>query len=580
MRLNGGDIIAMTLKNQGISHVFTLCGGHISPILVGCKKQGLTIIDVRHEVNAVFAADAMARLTGRPGVAVVTAGPGVTNTITAVKNALMAQVPLILLGGAAATVIKGRGSLQDIDQLSLFKTVTKMAVSLKRSCDIIPVLEKAMTIALSGVPGPVFIECPIDLLYDPELVRKWYGKASTPGNKGDLKSRLLSWYLNRHVDAMFACDFSDMHPHDLPARVLPVPERKILRAYKAVKKTRRPVMIIGSQAMLHPSGVSRLAAAVESMGIPVFLTGSARGLLGTDSAVQVHHHRREALQQADTVILAGMPCDFRLDYGRSINRKARLISVNRSRQDLYLNRRPNLAVHSDPFLFILGLAAQFTSHIMNHQAWLDELKRKDTIREKEIVSLSGKKTEGINPLFLLRRLEEFLSDDSIIVADGGDFVASAAYILNPRNPLSWLDPGVFGTLGVGAGFAMGARCVHPEKEIWIIYGDGAAGYSLQEFDTFVRHGLPVIGLIGNDAAWSQIVRDQVEYLHDDVATSLRHSDYHLVAEGFGAKGYLLDRKEKIDSVFSSARKMAHRGTPVLINAITGTTDFRKGSVSM
>jgi len=194
--------------------------------------------------------------------------------------------------------------------------------------------------------------------------------------------------------------------------------------------------------------------------------------------------------------------------------------------------------------------------------------------------MSGQATDFINPLFLLNQLDQVMDDQSIIVGDGGDFVASAAYVLHPPGPLSWLDPGVFGTLGVGAGFALASKLTNPASEVWLIYGDGAAGFSLQEFDTFVRHRAPVIAVIGNDAGWTQIARDQVAVFGDDVATVLGRSDYHLVAEAFGGKGLLLDKAEDIGRVFKDAKQAARDGHPVLINALIGKTDFRKGSISV
>jgi thiamine pyrophosphate-dependent acetolactate synthase large subunit-like protein len=208
------------------------------------------------------------------------------------------------------------------------------------------------------------------------------------------------------------------------------------------------------------------------------------------------------------------------------------------------------------------------------------LKDNDDEREKFIAGTSAETTEFINPLFLLKKLNAVMDDNSMIVADGGDFVGSAANILQPPGPLTWLDPGVFGTLGVGAGFALASKLLRPESEIWLIYGDGAAGFSLQEFDTFVRHKTPVIAVIGNDAGWSQIARDQVEIFGDDVATVLVRSDYHLVAEAFGGKGFLLDNPADIDRVLKEAKQAAAEGYPVLINALIGRTDFRKGSISV
>jgi acetolactate synthase-1/2/3 large subunit len=580
MEKNSGDIIGQVLRQRGVQFLFTLCGGHISPILTGAKKEGIRVVDVRDEVNAVFAADAVGRITGVPGVAAVTAGPGVTNSITALKNAQMAQTPLILLGGAAPTVLKKRGALQDIDQLSLLRSIAKMAVTIRRNCDIVPVMEKAFDVCRSGVPGPVFVECPIDMLYSESLVRQWYGAKPDAGRKGGVRSKLLDFYLQRHVDQMFACEFEEMTPGETTVTSPDFDSRSVSRAVELIAMAQRPALIVGSQATLQPDNIDKLAGAVGALGIPVFLTGMARGLLGRSHPMQMRHQRKKALQKADLVIIAGMPCDFRLNYGRSIGAGAKIISVNRSKTDLKLNCRPDLAVLSDPFLFLCALAEVFAPEPSAWESWIQELKKNDDEREAFITKTSEEDTEFVNPLCMLKKLDKVIDENSIIVADGGDFVATASYILQPSGPLRWLDPGVFGTLGVGAGFAIGSQLVHPEAEVWLIYGDGAAGFSLQEFDTFVRHQLPVIAVVGNDGGWTQIARDQETLFGDDVATKLRRTDYHVVAEGFGAKGFLLDKAEDIDSVLQKAKQAARDGHPVLINAWIGLTDFRKGSISM
>ncbi len=580
MEIHSGDIIGQVLRKRGVDVVFTLCGGHISPILTGAKKQGIRIVDVRDEVNAVFAADAVARLTGMPGVAAVTAGPGVTNSITALKNAQMAQSPLILLGGAAPTVLKDKGALQDIDQLSLVKSIAKMTVTIRYNCDIIPVLESAFEVSQSGVPGPVFIECPIDLLYSESQVRQWYGVKSESDRKSGLRGRLLEFYLKRHVDKMFACEFEEMKPGEHHIQAPDLDRRMVSKAVDLIAVSEKPVMIIGSQALLHAARADKLADAIRSMGIPVFLTGMARGLLGRSHIFQMRHQRGSALKDSDLIIIAGMPCDFRLNYGRSFGAGAKIICVNRSETDLLLNCRPDLPVLSDPFLFLCAVSEALASQPSRWEAWIEQLRQNDQNREAFIGKTAGERTEFINPLRLLQKLDAFIDAQSIIVADGGDFVATASYILRPPGPLSWLDPGVFGTLGVGAGFAMGAKLVRPKADVWLVYGDGAAGFSLQEFDTFVRHDLPVIAVIGNDGGWTQIARDQVAIFGDDVATVLRRSDYHVVAEAFGGKGFLLEKEADIVPVFEAAIRAARNGRPVLINALIGHTDFRKGSVSM
>ena len=212
--------------------------------------------------------------------------------------------------------------------------------------------------------------------------------------------------------------------------------------------------------------------------------------------------------------------------------------------------------------------------------WVGQLRARDGAREAEIDAQARAAGEHVNPVAFFRMLEHAIGDDAVMIADGGDFVATASYILRPRGPLAWLDPGAFGTLGVGAGFALGAGLVRPASEIWLIWGDGASGYGLVEFDTFVRHGIPVIAVVGNDAAWTQIAREQVKLLHDDVATGLSRSDYHRVAEGLGAAGLVAQRTSDVPGVLQQARAIARAGRPVLVNVWLDRTEFREGSISM
>lgn len=575
---HGGQLFAETLEKHGVRFVFTLCGGHISPILVGCKARGLRVIDVRDEATTVFAADAVARLSGVPGVAAVTAGPGLTNTITAVKNAQLAQSPVVVLGGATATVLKGRGSLQDIDQFALMKPHVKWAVTIRRVRDIVPALRRAFVTAQSDVPGPVFVECPVDLLYPPATVRAWYRIAGETTSK-NLRRRITGWYLNRHVEAMFAHAIDPVEPNPLPVSVPKYDSGKLRTAAGWIAGAKRPLLLIGSQATLNAREVRTLQKAVETIGVPCYLSGMARGLLGRQHPLQFRHQRKHALKEADVIILAGVPMDFRLNYGRDFGRGTRLIAMNRSKRDLTQNRRPHLPILGDPGSLLQALADGM-GRVPECNEWLQALRARETEREREIDREAEPGTQAINMVRLCRRLEEVIAENSVIVGDGGDFVATASYIVKPRAPLTWLDPGAFGTLGAGAGFALGAKLCRPNAEVWIVYGDGSVAYSLSEFDTFVRHGIPVIAVVGNDASWRQIAREQVEIFHDDVGTTLRHTDYHRVAQGFDAEGLCVRTDAEIVPALRHARELAARGKPVLINAIYPPTDFRKGSLSM
>ncbi len=576
--MNGGEIIAKVLQKQGVKFLFTLCGGHVSPIFVSAQKLGIRVVDTRHEVNSVFAADAVSRLTGIPGVAVVTAGPGLTNTITAVKNAALAQSPLILLGGGAATILKGRGSLQDIDQLSIMKAVCKYSTTISKVKEIVPTLEKAFAIAQEGVPGPVYVECPIDTLYGEELVRSWYGAKSKEEPPKNLQERVVQWYINNHAKNLFAGKESVNFNTPLVKPNYPKhSSSQVDKAIAKIKAASKPVMLIGSGAMMNPQKANELANAVSKLGIPVYLSGMGRGLLGKENDLQMRHHRKDCIKESDLIILAGVPNDFRLDYGNHIGGR-KFISINRSKEDLTKNKTPTLAIHADPQDFIIALSQKYQG---NYGSWLETLRARDAKREANInEQANAEVNRGINPIKLFRDLEPQLDENTILIADGGDFVATSAYTLRPRKPLSWLDPGVFGTLGVGAGFALGAKLVFPEKDVWIIYGDGSAGYSLMEYDTFVRHNLPVISVIGNDACWSQIARDQVEFLQSDCAINLAFSDYQNIGKAFGAEGVRVESLDQFNAAVIEAKTLSRKGTPYIINAIIGKTDFRKGSISM
>jgi acetolactate synthase-like protein len=579
---DGGAIIGRVLAARGVKQLFTLCGGHISPILVGAEANGIQVVDVRDEVSAVFAADAVARMTGVPGVAAVTAGPGVTNTITAVKNAQMAQSPLLIFGGAAATLLKGRGALQDIDQISVMESITKWAVSIKKVNSIEPTLEKALDLAQDGVPGPVFIEVPIDVLYPEEMVREMFMKESGVKDAKNLGSKALELYMRGHLYRQFHQPHVSIVP-PLRDSLPPKPSTKSPRVDKVASLLRtaeRPAVVIGSQALVNCRDAAPIADAVQALGIPTWLGGMARGLLGRHSDIQFRHKRTAALKEADLVIVAGFPFDFRLGYGRSISSRATLVAANLSSSEMRKNRRPEIPVHMHAGEFLKELAHAVGGGLGPWSDWFDTLRARELERDEEISEQAKAPTELVNPLQLFQRIEDKMADDAVLVVDGGDFVATASYILRPRQPLSWLDPGVFGTLGVGGGFAVGASLVRPGKEVWLIYGDGSCAYSLAEMDTCIRHGLAPIAVIGTDGSWSQIAREQVPMLGTDVGTVLNRTAYHEVGQGYGAVGLLLDDPSKVDATLDQAKALSASGKPVVINVHIARTDFRKGSISV
>lgn len=573
--MNGGMLVAQVLKSNGIKQIFTLCGGHISPILVAAKSIGMQVVDTRHEANAAFCADAMSRLTGKPGVVAVTAGPGVTNTLTAIKNAQLAQSPIVLIGGATATLLRGKGSLQDIDQMELIRPHVKWAARPNRLKEVVPAMQKAFAIAKQGVPGPVFIELAVDLLYPEEVVRDWYKKETDKPNPKPAE-RVTAAYIKWHLQRLFGGAPPEIATAKQPKKTIPA-KKLVRQAAKLLAAAKRPVMVLGSQTMLHPEQVNELVEAIETLKIPVFLSGMARGLLGKSHPLQIRHKRSQALKQADVVLLCGVPNDFRLNYGSHV-RRAKVISINLSNEDLYKNNKPKIPILADPHLALVAIAAAMT--YAQKGEWINQLKQRHEQRENEILQMANEDVGLINPLQLCLAIERSLADKSILVGDGGDFVATASYTIQPRGPYCWLDPGVFGTLGVGAGFAMGAKLARPDHDVWLLYGDGAAGFSIIEFDSCVRNNIPIIAVVGNDAGWTQIARDQVVLLNDDVATTLTHMDYHLVAQACGGIGIKVDDIDQVPAAIDRALQESRAGKPVLINALIGKTDFRKGSISI
>lgn len=584
---HGGELVAAVLKSHGVQEIFALCGGHISPILVAAQNLGIRVIDTRHEVTAVFAADAVARLRQSFGVAAVTAGPGLTNTITAVKNAQMAESPLLLIGGAAPTLLKDRGALQDIDQLVLFRPLCKFAARVTRLRDIIPTVRTAIHESQSGTPGPVFVEFPVDVLYPYQLVSKEIGFIRQPKN---LRQKAVNAYLRMHISRQFSGAWLEQDLLPIPVNVPQPKEKDLSKVADIILAAKKPLLILGSQATLPPLKPIELQKAVERLGIPVYLGGMSRGLLGINNRLHMRQNRKEALSEADVVILAGTVCDFRLSYGRLLPAHGKIISINRNWTQLTKNEgifwKAEVLIQADVATTLLKLSDRL--HIHEDQRRLNDWLAILNNREQEKMATNYKKMEektadgNLNPLKVLSAIDAALPEDGILVADGGDFVGSAACVVRPRGPLQWLDPGAFGTLGVGGGFALGAKVVHPNQPVFILYGDGSCGYSLMEFDTFVRHNLPVVAFIGNDACWSQIAREQVPMFKSSVAVNLAHTNYQDVATALGARGELISSKEeenlarRIRSIVDAARK----GESVVVNVIIGKTDFRKGSISV
>ncbi len=490
----------------------------------------------------------------------------------------------MLFGGATATVLKGRGALQDIDQVGVVRSAVKWSVRVRTVPQLAAVVERALEVAQEGVPGPVFVEVPVDVLYPEATVKEWYLKESGVEGGKSLGQRALGLYLKGHLYRQFHLPHFDVSqavqevgPTLRPQRK--EPDAQLDQVVDLVRAAVRPVLLVGSQTLVNCKDPAPVAQAITALGMPTWLGGMARGLLGHQHPLQFRHARGKALKEADLVVVCGFPFDFRLKYGLGISRKAKVVAANLSARELTKNRKPELALQLNAGDFLQELARR-AGTLSPQEAWLGTCREREAARDAEIAQKARTDGELVDPVHFFQRLEAHLSDDAVLVADGGDFVATAAYILRPRSPLSWLDPGVFGTLGVGGGFAVGAGSARPKSQVWILWGDGSSAYSLSEFDTFVRHGMAPIAVVGTDASWAQIARDQATLLGSDVGTTLLRTDYHLVAQGYGGVGLLLKDGAQVDAVLAEAVALAKQGKPVCINVHLGKTDFREGSISI
>ncbi len=541
--MHGGRIVARALKNEGITHVFTLCGGHIQNIYDGCIDEGIRVVDTRHEQTAGHAADGYARVTGRPGVALVTAGPGVTDVVTAVANAQRAGVPMVVFGGAGPLAYKHMGSLQDMDHVELMRPITKWSAAVTETRRLEEFVSMAFRHATTGVPGPVFLEVPLDILM------------------------------------MFAGDNQLVRPTQYRSDLTPGPSPEAIdRAVALLAKAERPMAIVGSQLRWSRDrdALGRFLAHYE---VPTFLNGMARGALPLDHACFFSRARRMALAQADVVLVFGTPFDFRVDYGRTPTWAAdvKVIQVDLDPRELGRNRAVDVGIPADTGVTLAALASALPAR--KGGAWLAAVRADEAKKQEKIRAESATEGSPPNPLRVCAELAKYVEKDTIVVGDGGDFVATAANILPIQWPGIWMDPGPLGTLGVGPGYAMAAKLARPEARVIIVYGDGSFGLHAMEFEAMARQGIKVVGVIGNDAGWTQILRGQRDMFGDarTVATKLDYTHYEKVAEACGARGFWAETPAEVASTLEQAFACKE---PAVVNVKIGSSDFRKGAISV
>ncbi len=516
----GAQLLVRMLKAEGVRHIFTLSGLHVAPIYAACVEEGVALVDTRHEQAAAHAADATARLTRGIGVCCVTAGPGVTDALTGIANAYAANSPVLLLGGAAPTFNAGKGSLQEMEQVDLFTRITKWSDRIPAPDRVPTYMAKAFRTMLTGRPGPVFLEVPFDVLSN---------------GAEDAECPLPSSYRTRA-----------RQPGD-PAYVG--------RAAQLLDKAQRPAVIAGS-SIWWDDAQAQLAAFAERLGAPVYLNGAGRGCLPAEHPHFFTHTRKDALAEADVVLIAGTPLDFRLGYGAGIGEAAKIIQVDSDAAEIGRNRAADVGIIGDSRSVLEQLTASLDrgnrpeepaspaaggAEAAEHKsAWLSRLREREIAKAARQAEYEKSGQVPIHHFRLARELDTVAraAGDAMFVADGGNWVAIAAKVIGLRRPGRWLDPGPLGCLGVGAPFAIAAKLLHPDRPVFVIQGDGSFGFNGMDFETALRFKLPMVVVVGNDAAWGQIRLPQVQLFGSEKspATTLAPTRYDKVVEAFGGHG--------------------------------------------
>src|SRR5213592_1179500 len=537
---NAGELVALALKRAGVSHLFTLNGGHIWPILTGATEHGIRIVDVRHEQSAAFAAEGWAKVTRECGVAAVTAGPGVTNAVTALAQALSGDGPMLVLGGRAPVARWGMGSLQEMDHVAVVKTLTKQAVTLESPEDAFACVLQLMRTALSRRTGPVFMDIPIDV---------FFGAADLPE----------------------ATEHLTVDPGPPPDPSL------IAEAARLIRQAERPVVVAGG-GVWWARAEDQLRSLVEASKVPLTVNGMARGVLPPDHPLFFSRARGQALREADLVVLVGVLLDFRLNFGQPpvFAEDARLIYVDVD--DHRKHRQAEVAIYGNVKSALGGLDSAGEGAPIR-SPWVDGLRETETAARARDQAMMQSDSAPVHPARLIAEVDRFADPDAIVVGDGGDFISFAGRLIERRRPGLWIDPGPFGCLGSGPGYAMAAKLARPDRQVILLSGDGAFGFSAMEFDTLVRHKVPVVCVIGNNGIWALEKHPMQNMLGLSIAADLApRTRYDQVVEALGGLGQLVDRPEQIRPALERAFKA---GVPACINVICDPdAEYPRSSVLM
>jgi len=543
MSVHGGKLAARALKEAGVEVIFTLSGGHIMPLYDGCREQGIKIVDVRHEQAAVHAADSWARCNpGKIGVAAITAGPGATDGVTGIANTWRANSPILIFGGQGPFENLRRGSLQEMDHIGVMRPITKYVDAVYQTHRIPEYVELAIRHAVSGIPGPAYLEIPMDIFM---------------GEVDESTAPVPKIRTN-------------------PPRLSPDRE-EVKRALEVLQKCERPMLMAGTSVKW-----SRASAAmnrfINKTHMPTYTNGMARGSVPPDTPEFMNRSRRDALKGIDCIFLAGTLLDFRMRFGQTIPADAKVLQADMDATLIGQNRQTDVPLVGNLACTFDLLIEEMDQHgiELDFSNWRDELRAIEAGAEKNIQAALNSDEVPIDPQRMCRGIRDWLEtlDEPIVIGDGGDIVATAAKIIPVKREGGWMDPGPLGTLGVGMPFALAAQLANPDKRVVIVYGDGSFGLNGFEYDTAVRFNLPIIGIVGNDAAWGQMMRPQNGIYGFTDSTLLNYTRYDKVVEAFGGHGELVEEPDQLQPALERA---AASGKPALINVIIRRdTDYKGG----
>ncbi len=549
--ISGGHLVAKALKNEGVDTIFTLCGGHIIDIYDGCLDEGIRIVDVRHEQVAAHAADGYARQTGKLGCVVTTAGPGCTNAITGVATAFRSESPIIHIGGQGSLTQHKMGSLQDLPHVDIMSPITKFAAGVRSTERVADMVSMAAREAFNGAYGPSYLEIPRDVL-DREI---------------PLDSAVIP-----KPGAYRASVKSIGDPADIE------------KLADILIKAERPAMLCGSQVWMS-RGHEQAIELARTLNIPMYTNGASRGLLAPGDTHYFNRTRSSAFAKADVIVIVGTPFDFRMGYGKRISQDATLVQIDQDYRTVGKNRDISLGLAGDPGS-ILGAVLDATTGRTDNGAsgrteWMDGLRAEEGAKYEKLLPMFKSDDDPIHPYRLAYEINEFLTEDTIYIGDGGDIVTISAQAVEPRGPGNWMDPGALGSLGVGTGFAMAAGLAHPQKEVVCLYGDGSFGMTAFDMETANRFGAPYVAIVGNNSHMNQIRYGQIAKYGEqrgNVGNKLGDVPFSKFAEMLGGYGEEVTESGQIGPALQRAREAVKRdGKSAVVNVWVDPNEYAPGT---